>query len=154
MERIRVFKVHKGFAGFFISFGTIFTLLGILLLIKSFIDGFNVKFPSGDWNSVMFTIQGLLFILMGYSNLKNKKYFIEWDDKELRYYLPDTKVIETLQFSEIESVIIKLFEIELKLIDSVKIINLENLEFEDLRRVKKKFEEISFIKIQTSDVTN
>lgn len=154
MERIRVYKVFKGFAGFFISFGTIFTLLGILLLIKSFIDGFNVKFPSGDWNSVMFTIQGLLFILMGYSNLRSKKYFIEWDEGELRYYLPDTNAIETIQFSEIESVIIKLFEIELKLIDSVKKINLENLEFEDLKRVKKKFEEISLIRIHTPNITN
>ena len=132
----------KGLARFFIILGTIITILGISLLIKSLIGGFNIKFPSGDWNSVMFTIQGLLFILMGYSNLKNKKYFIEWDDRELRFYLPDTKRTETVRFSEIESVRIKLFEIELKLTDSVKTINLENLEFEDLKRVKKKFEEI------------
>jgi hypothetical protein len=143
MERIRVFKVLKGLAMFFIIFGTIFTILGFSLFIKSLISGFNTKFPSGDWNSVIFTLEGPLFILMGYLNLKNKKYYIEWDDKELRFLLPDTKQVETILFSEIDSVKIKLFEIELKLTDSVRTLNLDNLEFEDLKRVKKKFEDLS-----------
>ena len=145
MERIRVFKVRKGLAWFIIIFGTFFTILGVLILIKSLINGFIIHFPSGDWNSVIFTLQGLLFIIMGYSNLKNKKYYIEWDDKKLRFLLPYTKKVETIIFSEITSVKIKLFEIEFKLTDSVRTLNLDNLEFDDLRKVKKKFEEISQI---------
>jgi hypothetical protein len=143
MERIRVFKVLKGLAKFFFVFGSIVTIIAFYVVIRSLVNGFNTQFPSGDWTFVFFTIQGLLFILMGYLNLKNKKYYIEWDDKELRFLLPDTKKVESVLFSEIASVNIKLFEIELKLIDSVRTLNLDNLEFEDLKRVKKKFEDIS-----------
>jgi len=146
MERIRVFKVLKGLAMFFIIFGTMSTILGFSLFIKSLINGFNIKFPSGDWISVIFTLEGPLFILMGYLNLKNKKYYIEWDDQELRFLLPATKEVETILFSEIDSVKIKLFEIELKLTDSVRTLNLDNLEIEDLKRIKKKFEDLSLIR--------
>jgi hypothetical protein len=145
MERIRVFKALKGLSKFFIVFGSIITIIAFSVVIKSLVNGFNTQFPSGDWTFVFFTIQGLLFILMGYSNLKNKKYYIEWDDKELRFLLPDTKQVETVLFSEITSVNIKLFEIELKLKDSIRTLNLDNMEFEDLKRVKKKFEDLSMI---------
>jgi uncharacterized membrane protein len=145
MERIRVFKVLKVLTRIFIILGTIATILGLSLFIKSLINGFNTKFPSGDWNSVFFTVQGLLFVIMGYSNLKNRKYYIEWDDKELRFLLPDTKKVESVPFSEIISVNIKLFEIEITLKDSIRTLNLDNLEFEDLKKVKKKFEDLSLI---------
>lgn len=143
MERIRVFKVRTVLARFFIILGAITTIFGLLLFSFALINGFNTKFPSGDWNSVIYTVQGLLFILMGYLNLKNKRYYLEWDDKELRLLLPDTKQVETILFSEINSVRIKLFEIELKLTDSVRTLKLDNLEIEDLKRVKKKFEDLS-----------
>ena len=141
-----VFKVLKGFSRFLIIFGILISILGLSLFIKSLIIGFNTKFPSGDWNSVIFSVQGLLFFIMGFSNLKNKKYYIEWDERELRYLLPDTKHVESILFSQIISVDIKLFEIELNLIDSVRILNLDNLEFDDLKRIKKKFENLSLEK--------
>lgn len=143
MERIRVFKVYKGLARSFIILGAILTVLSLALFIRALINGFDTKFPSGDWNFVTFIVQGLLFVVIGYSNLKNKKYYLEWDEKELRFLLPASKQVEIIKFSEINSVYIKLFEIDLKLGDSVKTMNLENMEFEDLKRVKKKFEDLS-----------
>ena len=136
MERIKVSKVYPRLSKFFIIFGSIFSILGFCLLIKSLISGFNVHFPSGDWNSVAFTIQGILFILFGYSNLQSGKYFIEWDDNELRFLLPDMKKIEAIRFDQIQSISIRLFEIELKLAESTRTLNLDNLQFEDLRKIK------------------
>ena len=80
---------------------------------------------------------------MGYSFVKNKKYFMEWDDREIRYLLPYTKKTEVIKLDEIESVNIKLFEVVLKLKNGSKIIKLDNLEFEDIRRIKERFGEIS-----------
>src|SRR5664280_926220 len=77
MTRINVFKTSTFLSKFFIVFGAFFTIIGILLLIKALINGFNTKFPSGDWNSVLFTFQGLLFIIMGAGNLSVRKYYIE-----------------------------------------------------------------------------
>jgi len=142
MEKIKVFKGKSGLAKFLVIFGSIFTLLGLVLFTKYAIAGFNFKFPSGDWNSVMFTIQGILFIIMGGAYLKSRKYFIEWDEKELRFLLPDNKRVEAIKIDEIESVRIKLFEIELKMNTGVRTLNLEILQFEDIKKVKEKFEKI------------
>ena len=140
MTRINVYRTSTVLSKFFIVFGSIFTLLGILLLIKALINGFNIHFPSGDWNSVTFTIQGLLFIIMGAGNLSVKKYFIEWDDKELRFLLPNTKKLEKVNLADIISVNIRLFEIELNLQNQKRILDLNNLQFEDLKKIKAKFE--------------
>ena len=80
---------------------------------------------------------------MGYSFVKNKKYFMEWNDWEIRYLLPYTKKTEVIKLDEIESVNIKLFEVVLKLKTGSKMIKLDNLEFEDIRRIKERFGEIS-----------
>lgn len=142
MNRINVFKTSTVFSKFFIVFGAIFTTLGLLLLIKALSDGFNTRFPSGDWNSVIFIIQGLLFIVMGAGNLAVRKYYIEWDDNQLKFLLPDTKKVETIILEDIVSVTIRLFEIELKLPDKTRTLDLNNMQFEDLKKIKEKFEDI------------
>ncbi|MFZ5939847.1 MAG: hypothetical protein ACOYXB_04675 [Bacteroidota bacterium] len=142
MTRINLFRTSVPFSRFFIIFGSFFTLVGILLLIKALLNGFNTAFPSGDWNSVLFTIQDLLFILMGAGNLSVRKYYLEWDDRELRILLPDTKKPETIALADITSVSVRLFEIDLSLPGSVRTLDLSNLRFEDLKRVKEKFEEL------------
>ena len=146
MTRINVFKTSAFLSKFFIVFGAIFTTIGILLLIKAFITGFNIKFPSGDWNSVLFTFQGVLFIIMGAGNLSVRKYYIEWDDNELKFLLPDTKKLETIKLGDLISVTIRLFEIELKLPDKTRTLDLNNLQFEDMKKIKEKFEDIKWIK--------
>lgn len=142
MTRINVFKTSTFLSKFFIVFGIIFSTIGIILLIKALINGFNTKFPSGDWNSVLFTFQGLLFIIMGAGNLAVRKYYIEWNENEIRFLLPNTKKPETIKLVDIISVTIRLFEIELKLQDNIKILDLNNLQFEDLKKIKEKFENI------------
>jgi hypothetical protein len=76
---------------------------------------------------------------MGWSFIRNQKYYMEWDDREIRYLLPYTKRAEVIKLDEIESVNIKLFEIELILKNGIKTIKLDNLEFEDIRRIKERF---------------
>lgn len=142
MERIKVFKGKNGMAKFLVIFGIIFTLLGLALFVRYSIAGFNFHFPSGDWNSVFFTIQGILFIIMGGSYLNSRKYFIEWDEKELRFLLPDNRGVETIIIDDIISVSIKLFEIELNMKTGVRTLNLENLQFEDIKKIKAKFESL------------
>lgn len=140
MTRIKVFKASKAFSGFFIIFGSIFAIFGIVQIVIALIDGFDKRFPSGDWNPIIFTVQGLLFIILGVGNLVSAKYFLEWDDKELRYLLPGTKRIKTIKTEDIKSVNIRLFEIELILTDGNAVLDLNNIQFEDLRKIKEHFE--------------
>jgi hypothetical protein len=140
MERINVFKVRTKLAIFFLITGIIFTILAISLVIYSVIQGFNTNLLGGDWIWVLFTIEGVLFFLIGYSNIKNKKYYIEWDEKEIRCFLPGTKIPDIIKFDQIESSTISLYQIELKLANEIKILNLETFQFEDIKRIKQMFE--------------
>jgi len=140
MTRINVFKTSKLFYRLFIILGGTFVIIGVLLLLKSLSVGFDTHFPSGDWNSVTFIIQGLLFVAMGVGNILVKRYFIQWDENELRFLLPDTKKIEIIKLSEIVSVNIKLFEIQIKMQDRMRTIDLSNLQFEDLKKIKEQFD--------------
>ena len=140
LVRLSVFKTSKLFSRLFIILGCLFLIIGVFLFIKSLSTGFDTRFPSGDWNSVISFIQGLLFIAMGVGNLMVKKYFIEWDGIELRFFLPNSKKIEVIKISDIVSVNIKLFEIQLNLQDRIKTLDLSNLHFEDLKKIKEQFE--------------
>jgi uncharacterized membrane protein len=140
MTRINVYKTPVVFSKFFIAFGALFTVLGISLLIRALINNFDTEFPSGDWNSVLYTVQGLLFIVMGVSGLISRKYYIEWNDQELSYFLPYAKRTETIKFDDVVSINIKLFEIQLNLTERTVILDLNSLQFEDLKMIKEKFE--------------
>ena len=142
MTRINVFKNPTAMVRFFIIFGGLFTITGIFLLIKAFNTGFNTNFQNGDWNSVLFTFLGIIFIIRGVENLYVKKYYIEWDETELRLLLPDIKTLETIMLSDINHVNIRLFNVEFKLKDKTRFINLSNLRYKDSRKIKEKFEEI------------
>lgn len=137
MERFKIYKVKKGYAKFLIVFGGIFLTLGIALIIKSVADKSVL-----DWVSVTYILQGIIFIFLGYAHLRSGKYFIEWDETKMNYLLPNTKGVETILFSEIRGIKIKLFEIHLELENTTKTLNLENLQFEQIRSLKQKFEEI------------
>ena len=142
MERIKIFTINKGLTKFFIISGIVSFVFGIGLLTYSFINGFKTAFQGGDWSYVIFTIEGILFFFIGYSNLIYEKYFIEWNDEELKYLLPKNKSAETIKISDIEAIEIKLFEIKLQLPGSNKTLNLENVRFKELKSIKIKFEEI------------
>jgi hypothetical protein len=143
MTKIKVFKVYRELAWVLIVVGSIIFFYGSVLFVKALISGFNYHFPSGDWISVFFVIQGPITFLMGYFNLRNTKYYIEWDEIEINLFLPRTKNIEKIYIRDIISVNIKLFEIEFVLAGKKRILNLEALQLEDLRKIKDKFESIS-----------
>ena len=137
MERLKIYKAKRGFTNFFIVFGSIFLLVGLGLIIESAMNKTNL-----EWTSIMFALQGILFVLLGYQNLRSGKYFIEWNDVQVNYLLPNNNGIETIIFSKIKNVRIDLFEIHLDLGESKKVINLDSLQFEHIKSLKQKFEEI------------
>jgi hypothetical protein len=114
----------------------------VILFIHSLIIGFRTEFLGGDWENVIFIVQGIMFFFLGYSNIRYQKDFIEWDDIELRYLLSPNKVAEIIKISDIRTIDIKFTEIRLQLREGTKTLNLEKFHFKELRRIMEKFEEI------------
>jgi hypothetical protein len=142
MTRIKVYKNSFSQVLLFIVFGGLFTVFGISFLIEAFSNGFNTNFRNGDWNSVLFSLLGITFIIRGAENLYFRNYYIEWDDTELKLLLPDTRKLETIILSEINNVNIGFFKIELTLKDRTRLIDLRKLRYKNLIKVRDKFEEI------------
>lgn len=142
MEKIKIYKAKKDVIKFLMISSLIFFFLGIALLILALINGFNTEFPGGDWNSVVISLQGILFFFTGYEALKSDKYFIEWDTEKMNYFLPKTKEIQTVKFSDIKAIEIKLAEINFQVSDNAKTLNLQNVEYSKLREIKDKFEDL------------
>jgi hypothetical protein len=142
MERIRLYRISLFLSWTFIVLACLNAAVGIALLIKRTEQGHMTKDSIEILNPVFMILQGIVFLIWGIINLRKRKFYIEWDETELSLFLPDTKRIEKIKFSDIQSVNIRLFEIELKLPDKCRIIDLNNLEYEDLKKVKKKFEKI------------
>jgi len=139
MIRIYILRYPGWLAKFFIVFGVILVLLGLVQLVMAIVEGFDIVFMSGDWGSVFFTFQGILFIILGTCGHINRKYYIEWDDLELRFLLPGKKGAGSIKFEDILSVQVRLFEIRIQIPGGVRIFDLSNLQHEDLRKVKEKF---------------
>lgn len=118
-------------------------LLGIIQFIFAINDGFDTAFRSGDWGSVFSAFQGILFIIMGTAGHINRKYYIEWDEYNLRYLVPRMKQSGVIKLKDIISVQVKLFEVRIHLHDGIRVIDLNDLQFEDLRKVKDKFEALA-----------
>lgn len=142
MTRIKVYRFSSVLSKFFIGLGIVILLVGILSFSNKLISGFDIEFLSGDWNAVLNIIQGIVFITLGTLNLTKGKYFIEWDENQLVFLLPDTKKLEKIEFSEIKSVNIKLFEIQLHLENKKLSLDLNNLVDKDLKKIKTKFKSL------------
>ncbi len=143
MERIEFYQKKKGHTKFSMISSLVVFLLSMPVLVYCLIAGFRTEFPNGDWNAVLVPVLAILFFFSGYSTLKMKQFFIEWDDEKLSYFLPKSKTTTTIKFSDIRKVTIDLLEIKIHLPEKEHSIHLGIFPFNELRRIKEKFEELN-----------
>lgn len=140
MERHNILTTHKGLAWFLVVLGALLAILGGVLLIIRLLGGEVLEFSL--FSAVAYLVQGVLLVLLGGLTLRSGKYFVEWDQKEIRIYLPANKRVEVFEIDKITRVDIHLFQIQLTLGENTGTIDLENAQFKEIRKIKEKFEEI------------
>lgn len=142
MERIQLFHAKKLTIRFLLAGSIFFFLFGISHLIYALINGFEVGFP-GDWMSVIFIIQGILYVIWTNSEARKSRYFISWDKKVLKYLLPNNKTLVSLAISEIESVKMNGIEICIQTKEDKQKLRLEYIEWKELNGVKELIGDLS-----------
>ena len=141
MNRTKVFKANKRLATVLLVLGSFLAIVAVGIFIKSQItDG---ESELGLWDYLPLFLQGILLIVLASFNLRSRKYFIEWDEQYLNYYLPKNRGIEKLEISQITGIQIGLFEIQIKQGKELKTLDLENVQFEEIKSIKSQFLEIS-----------
>lgn len=85
-------------------------------------------------------IVGFSSIFVWIVNNKYRHFYIEWDDKKLRFRSPDSPQTQTIAIHDVIKASIQQQKLELTLNDdSVKSLNLEGIGFEDLQKIKTQF---------------
>ena len=132
-------------------YGVLLFISAIVFLIYSLIQDYDSKFLAGNWSYVFFALQGIIFFTMGYMQLRYDRFFIEWNDSEIRYLLPKQKNLEVIKITDIEAVEVKLSEIRINTGGEIKTIGLGSIQYQDLRSIKNKFEEINLTLTRISE---
>jgi hypothetical protein len=143
MERIRVKRISLFLTWTLLVIAVANSILGIAFLIKNISIKPDTEGSNGIVNAIFMILQGGIFIVWGIINLNSRKYYIEWDDTEITLLLPDTKKLEKIRLSDIQSVKIKLFEVELNYCGLMRTLDLNSVSSDDLKKIKNKFENIS-----------
>ncbi len=133
MERIVFYKPYKNWFKVQMFVGAFFLIVGTVFLIH------HVHSNNSDSRlliSGVIMLQGLLSFSSGYYQQKSKSFFIEWDDLEIRYQLLKDKSIQTIRIAEIRNVRINNMEVRFQLAETEKILLLEGIFYQDMKKVK------------------
>ena len=122
--------------------GVAVALLGIVLFVVSLWNPGEEKAGIFRWNYLILSIQGIIAWCLGWKTIQNEKYFVEWDDESIRWWLPKSKEIETIKISEIRSIEIEKFLVRIRLNDKQKIFSLKFFYYPERNIIQQKFEEI------------
>ncbi len=149
MTRVKAFRTQKILSKIMIGFGVLFLAVGIFAVAE-------LLFKDSDfnWTPLFQGFQGVFFIGLGVYNLRNEKYYIEWDDQQVRFFLPQTKQLEVINIEDIQSIEVKLFEIELQLENRNYTLDLNTMQDEALKQVKAKFKDLQEAKTNSNLKTN
>lgn len=142
MVRIQLYKIEKSIVRFLMWFSIVTFVLGSILFIISLKSGFRFDFP-GDWNAIIFMIQGVMFGIMAYQKWNNGKYFIELSDAYISYQVMGDKGVESIAILDIEQLKMNGIEISLLANGIERKIRLEYIEWEELNRVKTLVKDLS-----------
>lgn len=143
MTFIRVYKHNKTAMRIFMGLGAVLLLLGIGLFVY---DTWFMEDEKDFWvkvNYITLAFQGVVAWLVGFKTIRNEKYFVEWDDEIIRWWLPRHKEIETIKIEDILSVEKKdNLMINLGLKDAQKTFSLKFFFYPERKMIADKFEAI------------
>ncbi len=139
MEKIEVSN-SKGFVKLIFGFVFICFVFGFVTSLYILVRGSEGQAKGEEWYFLTAIFQGAMAILFGLLLFKRERYYIEWDDTMVRYFMPGDNQQETIPVGGIRSVVVRLHEIELILDNSVKVINVKSLKPEQVQRVKQQLE--------------
>ncbi len=135
MERIQLFKFQKVSFRFLLFASVLFFLMGGVYAINAIIKGFRFDFP-GDWMSVIFIIQGVLYLIGAWNVRRKSSYFIACNDEEFKYLIPKSKAVRSVAIADMQELKMDGIDIRFQAKETEHHIRLETIEWQELNRVK------------------
>jgi len=135
MEKVQLFKFNKISFRFLLGAAIFFFLIGAVHATNAIINGFKFDFP-GDWMSVIFIFQGILYLIWVRDIRRKTRFFIECNEKEFKYLTPKSKNLRCIDIADLEKLKMDGIEIYIQAKGVEHLIRLEFIEWQELNRVK------------------
>ncbi len=139
---VNVYKHSRLLMRIFLWTGVAMFIAGISLFLIDYIFTDTDKPGAFTWNYLALAFQGLIAWAVGYKTLANEKYFVEWDDEQIRWWLPRRNNPETINIKDIQSVEIQNLQVVVGLKQEQKSFNLKFFFFPERKMIMEKFETI------------
>ena len=139
---IKVYRHNRTAMRFFLWLGAVLFLLGTGLFVYARWFAVEGKVTLFTANYITLAFQGVVAWWVGLYTIRNEKYFVEWDDEVIRWWLPRRKEIETIRIADIRSVRTDRNKIVVELENTQKEFNLNFFFYPERKRIQDKFEGI------------
>ena len=136
MEKINIFKNPKSLMAIVLGFGILLLMVSGAGLYKSLIKGFSLR---NDWLFLLNFLESIVFISIYLFFTRKSKYFIEWNDKMVSWYLPGTSKIQSYSFDELDDIRINILNISFNTCEGRENLNLDSLDYDTIKRLKSVF---------------
>ncbi|MGC9342006.1 MAG: hypothetical protein ACP5E3_04850 [Bacteroidales bacterium] len=103
MTRIRATKKNKGLEKVLLTIGILLVVVSIIMFIIDLVLNSNADLK--PLNYILLFIQGVLLIVLASFNTRYRKYYIEWDDDIIEYFLPKVKKPVRIEISDIKNML-------------------------------------------------
>ncbi len=139
---IKVYRHNRTAIRFFLWLGAVLFFLGTGLFVYARWFAVEGKVTLFTANYITLAFQGVVAWWVGLYAIRNEKYFVEWDDEVIRWWLPRRKEIETLRIADIRSVRTDRNKIVVELENTQKEFNLNFFFYPERKMIADKFEGI------------
>lgn len=139
---IKVYRHNRTAIRFFLWLGAVLFFLGTGLFVYARWFAVEGKVTLFTANYITLAFQGVVAWWVGLYTIRNEKYFVEWDDEVIRWWLPRRKEIETLRIADIRSVRTDRNKIVVELENTQKEFNLNFFFYPERKMIQDKFEGI------------
>ena len=150
MDKIQLYKSKKTILRLLIGAAMFFLLFGIGAFLLTIKDGLNFEFL-GDWMSVIFVIQGIIYLFLAREIRQRAQLFIGCDDVEFKYLVPELKTVQSVDIADMEQLRMDGIDIRFQAKRTENHIRLEGIEWQKLNRVKALVQDLS-LKISQNNV--
>jgi len=138
---LQIYRRNENGIKFFIILAILLFIVGLVGLGSRFLIEESTVLDLPIWNSILSMAIGTSNFFLLTKSLRDKKYYISWNEKEINFLLPKQKAPENIRITDIKSISINNKEIKMTLKNNLqKSINLNFIFLPNRNLVKNYFE--------------
>jgi hypothetical protein len=141
---LKVYKTNSKYNNIYLALCVAISIVGISGIVMMLFREEPIVSFLNEANYILLLFHGVLGMWFIWKNNINRKYFVAWNDHEISYLLPKSKITETIKIKDIKSLNKTIGKVDIELINGeTKRFSLNSFFFPERRKINDFFEEIN-----------